>query len=329
MYWGSVKFFKHLIIGTLVLIVLSLLLLGFNILRFTVFAQFNEADDVPGHAQLSAHDHDDNLAGIHNGGETAEDPAPLDSPPLHAAVHETETPVPALLPTDPENKPYQLLLPHLFCAKPDETTAEDKTVYLTFDDGPSRLTGDVLDILKRNNVKATFFLIGKTDELSKTMIKRIADEGHTIGIHTYTHDYKQIYASVDAYLEDFNRIYSLIYETTGITANIFRFPGGSVNAYNKTLSKDLIEEMTRRGFTYYDWNVDAVDTASGATEASITKTVVGQVLSNTRSIVLFHNSDWQKKTVSALDGIIRTLREKGYVFDRLTNKVKPIVFKLN
>ncbi len=120
-----------------------------------------------------------------------------------------------------------------------------KTMYLTFDDGPYvENTARVLDVLKARGIKATFFLVGENVEKNPEMAKRIAEEGHTIGIHCYSHDYKTIYQSVDSYVQDFEKAYQVIKETTGVEAKFFRFPGGSVNAYNKKVCKEIAAEMT-------------------------------------------------------------------------------------
>jgi peptidoglycan/xylan/chitin deacetylase (PgdA/CDA1 family) len=225
-----------------------------------------------------------------------------------------------------KQKPYQLLYPNLYCTKSSEEINQVKTIYLTFDDGPSKETVELLKILKDNNVKATFFVIGKADETSKSILKQIADEGHTIGVHSYTHIYKEIYESVEAYLKDFNSMSNLIYEATGLKPSIYRFPGGSVNSYNEGTYRDIIEEMNRRGFTYYDWNVSSVDTNSNNTAKTLYRNVVNQVSNHSRSIVLFHDSSGKRQTVQALDGIIKDLKEQGYTFDSLSNKIKPIIF---
>ncbi|MBO4461285.1 MAG: polysaccharide deacetylase family protein, partial [Lachnospiraceae bacterium] len=121
---------------------------------------------------------------------------------------------------------------------PDDPEPEDpndnvdpnaKKVYLTFDDGPSHNTELILDILKEYNVKATFFVIGRNDEYSKSLYKRIVDEGHTIALHSYTHRYSSIYASLDAYKEDLQKISDLVYDATGVRSKFIRFPGGSSN----------------------------------------------------------------------------------------------------
>ena len=204
---------------------------------------------------------------------------------------------------------------------------KSKTVYLTFDDGPSAAcTPEVLDILKEYDIKATFFVVGKIDE-NKDIVQRIIDEGHTIGIHTFTHSYEYIYQYMDTYLADFEKLWSQLYEEFSYRAEIFRFPGGSVNTYNYTLSQQIIAEMYRRGFVYFDWNASAEDAASGNPDSDvITARILNGVHNADRSIVLMHDSATMGTTVEALPEIIEQLRDEGYTFDKLDRSVKPITF---
>ena len=124
-----------------------------------------------------------------------------------------------------------------------------KTMYLTFDDGPSEEnTERVLDILKKRNIKATFFLVGENVERHPEIVRRIVREGHTIGIHCYNHDYKALYQSAETYVEDFEHARRVVYETCGVEAQMFRFPGGSINNYNQQVYAEIIKEMTARGY---------------------------------------------------------------------------------
>lgn len=130
-----------------------------------------------------------------------------------------------------------------------------KTMYLTFDDGPFvENTGRVLDILEKRGIKATFFLVGEYVERNPDMARRIVEEGHSIGIHCYRHDYETLYASTDSYIADFERAHQLVLEVTGVDCKMFRFPGGSINSYNQEVKDGIIQEMTERGYIYYDWN---------------------------------------------------------------------------
>lgn len=222
---------------------------------------------------------------------------------------------------------YAALYPELYAAPAQrETLAPDYTVYLTFDDGPSARTAEVLDILKANGIKATFFVTGQTSELAQEMMKRIVDEGHTIAIHTYTHRYTDIYASVEAYLADFERIYNWVYQVTGVYPQIFRFPGGSINAYNKGIYQDLVAEMDRRGFVHYDWNAMCGD-ADGKdhTPEELAQNSLAMV-GRKHVIVLMHDSAVRQTTVACLPAVIAGYRNAGYTFAPLTPEVKAITF---
>lgn len=205
---------------------------------------------------------------------------------------------------------------------------EEKVCYLTFDDGPStENTEKILDVLKKHNIKATFFVIYKDTEKEKAMYKRIVEEGHTIGVHTASHDYEKIYSSVDAYLEDFNKISSHIENITGVKPEIFRFPGGSINSYNGAVYMQIVAEMTRRGYTYYDWNVGSGDASYGtASKDWIVGNVVNGVAKGSSNIILMHDTNAKDTTAQALPEIIERLSARGYRFDKLTKEVKPVTF---
>lgn len=201
---------------------------------------------------------------------------------------------------------------------------ENKTVYLTFDDGPSTNTGKILDILAEHDIKATFFVCGSNTEEGKKLYKRIVDEGHAIGNHTYSHNYKYIYSSEENFLEDFYRLEELIYSVTGVRPEIMRFPGGSNNTVSRRYSDDaFMERITTKilfeGYQYFDWNVDSLD-ASKVTQSKdvIVKAVLNGVLNNDISIVLFHDSWPKTTTVEALPIILKELLDRGYTFEPLT-----------
>lgn len=204
----------------------------------------------------------------------------------------------------------------------------EKTVYLTFDDGPSARTLEILDILKKHNIKATFFVISDEKETSKEIVKKIYDEGHSIGVHSASHSYETIYKSVEHFLKDFEQCLEYIKDITGEVPNIFRFPGGSVNSYNKKICKELTDEMVRRGFTYFDWNVSSDDAVKGYTEESIYSNVMNGCKNHSVSVVLMHDSAPKKATVAALERIIPDLLEQGYTFDRLDETAQPTVFRI-
>lgn len=240
--------------------------------------------------------------------------------------------VPAWKPETPgtDAPSYQLLYPDFYAPQPyNATTEANKTIYLTFDDGPSERTDEILDILKQEGIKATFFVVHyDNSSASHARMRRIVDEGHTLAFHAYVHEYKKIYASVESYLEDAYKIFSEIKEATGYTPSLFRCPGGSRNNHNKAVADEILEEMKRRGFVCYDWNLSVEDSGenSKADAETLVNFLMGYVGNRSRGIVLMHDAPSRKETVKALPMIIEQLRNKGYSFAPLTPDVKPILF---
>lgn len=231
----------------------------------------------------------------------------------------------------PEPPEYQSKYPDFYA--PQEITADealDRTVYLTFDDGPSARTSEILATLASEDVKATFFVVGSTDPNAKQLMKQIVEQGHTLAMHTYSHQYKKIYNSVEDYLDDMYQIFTLIKETTGVTPTHFRFAGGSINSYNYRVYQDIISEMLRRGFIPFDWNVSSGDASAVLlTTNTIVNNVVSGTLKTNRAVVLMHDSLSRTTTSRALPAIIQTLKEAGYSFDKLTPQTKPVLFAYN
>ena len=198
-----------------------------------------------------------------------------------------------------------------------------KTLYLTFDDGPNtENTNTVLDILKEKGIKATFFVVGKNVERNPETTKRIVEEGHTIGIHCYNHDYGVIYNSVDAYVEDFERAREIVYEVTGVEVKLFRFPGGSINSYNKNVYKDIVEAMTAKGYIYYDWNASLEDAVKKPNRDKILKNAKESTLGRKVVVMLAH--DTVDVTVEVLEELIKMFPE--YEFKALNENVEQIKF---
>lgn len=231
-------------------------------------------------------------------------------------------------PPGPEIPAYQQLYPELYAQPHDLNTVDkNKVCYLTFDDGPSARTPEVLSILERYGVKATFFVVGKDTEQSRRWMREIAEGGHAIGVHSYTHDYRKIYDSVEAYLDDFAQEYALIEEATGAAPQIFRFPGGSINAYNGHIYQEIVAEMIRRGFVYFDWNRAAGDAVRNSPSASVlTKNALDKLDTSGRVILLMHDSWSHGNTVAALPAIIEGYQSAGYTLEALTPEVRPIVY---
>ena len=197
-------------------------------------------------------------------------------------------------------------------AKNDPENDRGRKVYLTFDDGPSSNTDAILDILKEYDVKATFFVVGKTDERSVKAYQRIVEEGHTLAMHSYSHRYDEIYESKEAFARDLNSLQEYLYETTGVWPRIYRFPGGSSNTVSKVDMQELIEYLTDIGITYFDWNVASGDAVSRTLPA---ETIVNNCLSGIEkqkeSVILMHDASNKGTTIEALPQIIEAIQEQG------------------
>ncbi len=211
-----------------------------------------------------------------------------------------------------------ILLPVLKTEKADANAV--KTVYLTFDDGPSAVTEDILDILKRENIKATFFVIGPPGAQTEERLLRIVNEGHSVGLHAMDHNYDKIYASCESFFEDLENEQAWIYSVTGIAPKIFRFPGGSKNSHSEEwLKQELITNAKARNWVYYDWNADSSDSLG---EILSPKTIAENVFSSEAIgeetvIVLMHDSSTQKTAPEALEILIEKFRDLGYEFGKL------------
>lgn len=187
-----------------------------------------------------------------------------------------------------------------------------KRAYLTFDDGPSDQTGEILDILKEYDVKATFFVIGR-NERYYPMYKRIVEEGHTLAIHSYSHEYSTIYASYDNFVNDVEKLRKLLYDVTGVDCRYYRFPGGSSNRVTQVPVNDLIDYLDSAGLTYFDWNAlnnDAV--IAGQTPDQLVKNILKDALNYDDTIILMHDLDCCHETVESLPSLIEQLEEHGY-----------------
>ncbi len=363
MYFGSVKFFKHLIYT----IVIALIVISAGLAVFFGI-KYYQASKALGNSPQGYVQIDNNTINIPDGmsleqiylvlsakGYTPEDilmflaenetdnvnsfiakysGGKLDSD--FANADGTETSVDSAAPDqrpiidDPNAPEYTRLFPELYADATDESASvtKDKVVYLTFDDGPSQRTLEILDILDKYDIKATFFMSGgKSDETAEIM-REVAQRGHTLAVHSLSHKYDEVYESVESWLEDFNNTYMSIYDATGVRPQLYRFPGGSVNNYNSHIVEQIIAECTRRGFVYHDWNVSGEDATKSATWSSIYDNVVSGTLnsSSSRAIVLLHDNKDKSNTVNTLDDIIHELRDNDYTFEALDNTIKPITF---
>lgn len=187
---------------------------------------------------------------------------------------------------------------------------EKRKVYLTFDDGPSRYTEEILAILEEEGVKATFFVIGHEGEVYAKRYREIVEQGHTLAMHAYNHDYNKIYRSIDAFSNDLNKIQNLLEETTGVKATIYRFPGGSSNSNMKVPVKKLIQYLNTKGITYYDWNALSEDAIyKNMSAGQLNKNVLKDLKNHNPCIVLMHDLGDRHGTVEALKPLIHRLKE--------------------
>ena len=192
-----------------------------------------------------------------------------------------------------------------------------KTIYLTFDDGPSPYTEKLLNVLAKYDVKVSFF-VKSSNNLS--IISRAGQEGHTIAVHTYSHDYKKIYASEEAFYADMSAIRKLISKYTENITTLFRFPGGSSNTisqlYNRGIMTRLAKGLTDMGYTYFDWNVDSDDAGSARTPEEVFNNITKGLRRCNDAVVLQH--DTKEYSVDAVERVIAWSLVNGYAFAPLT-----------
>ena len=211
---------------------------------------------------------------------------------------------------------------------------EEKTTYLTFDDGPSStVTPKILDILKANNVKATFFLIDYSNE-NEHLVKRIYKEGHTIGIHGYSHEYGKIYSSEEAFMKNITTLRNKIKKTTGCDSSIIRFPGGSSNTvsrdYNLGIMTRLAKLVKKEGYKCFDWNVESGDTdMTTVSKNKIVSKVTANLVKNGDNIVLMHDASAKTTTADALQAIIDYGKNNGFIFLPIDYSTKEVHHKPN
>lgn len=199
--------------------------------------------------------------------------------------------------------------------------SKQKIVYLTFDDGPSVNTAKMLAILAKYNAKATFFVTGTNEEYFH-LIKQASDEGHTIGLHSYVHEYDQIYRTPAAYFNDLKQIEDLVYQQTGHMSKYVRFPGGSSNQVSKQYCNNIMAKLTKeilnRGYQYYDWNSDSKD---GSGTLSVKQLVENATTSNENNIViLFHDANGKENSLKAVEQVIIHYQQRGYVFKAINDQ---------
>ena len=193
----------------------------------------------------------------------------------------------------------------------DDTTT--KKVYLTFDDGPGSQTGKILDILKKNHVKATFFVTGKEDASSKKIYQRIVKEGHTLAMHSYSHIQDVIYDSKEAFEKDLKQINRCLYEATGVHTKFYRFPGGSSTQNTSLPIQNFIDVLNKNHYLYLDWNVISPDiNNANATKEQVVTGVMQGVDAYDTAVVLMYDVADKPMTVKALPSIIKQIKAKNY-----------------
>lgn len=200
---------------------------------------------------------------------------------------------------------------------------EEKIIYLTFDDGPGgKVTTHILDTLKSEGVNATFFLIGNQVKGQEALVKRIHSEGHSIGLHSMSHERSRLYSSNDNFLKEMIESQVIIKEVVGISPTILRFPFGCNNSCYK-LKKSLVDLLHENNFRIYDWNVDTTD---GANSNASKCTLINKAKSNKNTIILLMHCGYINENSSkALPQIIQYYKNQGYTFKAINDET-PEVF---
>ena len=182
-------------------------------------------------------------------------------------------------------------------------------VYLTFDCNPGKNTEAILDVLARYNLKATFFVVGDETGENDAIYQRIVNEGHTLGMNSYSNQYSSIYSSTQSFEEDYTKISNFIYEKTGIESKLYRFPGGSSNRISNVNMAEFVRILNQKGVVYFDWNVSAGDTAVDYTVDDVISNVTEGIMQYKTSVVLLHDDDNKMVTAEALEPLINKLKK--------------------
>ncbi len=321
MYFGSVRFFKNLIFLTVCILILIPTLLAVKYYR-----QLGQSAPEPEPPQTQAQADDAPELGSPDAlfePDGTSDPASSGDAPAPGTPGKQFN-VPSADPPD-----YEKLYPDFYAPQPYAATERaENTIFLTFDDGPSDRTDEILAVLAEKNVKATFFVTGKSNEKDFERMRRIVAEGHTIGMHSYSHVYASLYTSVESFLEDFYKNFNQIREVTGQSPTVFRFPGGSINGYDGGFYQEILSEMIRRGFVPYDWNISSEDAVTTHIQpaATLTANVVRGARGKVRGFVLFHDSEKKTSTPLALASTIDQLRDMGFEFSAITPTTMPVLY---
>ncbi len=224
---------------------------------------------------------------------------------------------------DDEYFPEEIVEEEVEMPVPEEPASVDeihtRKVYLTFDDGPSENTRAILDVLKEYNVKATFFVTGQQALSHPERYREIAQEGHTLAMHSYSHKYSEIYETVDSFGEDLLLLQTFLEETTGVTPMFYRFPGGSSNTVSNMPMSQLCDYLADNGITYFDWNITSKDAVSPMRPAEEIVTNCTQNLENfDNAVILLHDAANKTSTVEALPEVIE------YILAMENTEILPI-----
>jgi len=209
--------------------------------------------------------------------------------------------------------------------QPDQNISYAGQVYLTFDDGPSKLTASILDLLAESNIRATFFVLGEKVLQYPELAQRIVKEGHTIGNHSYNHRYQELYQHPDNFVDQVADTANAIYKTTGVVPYLFRAPGGTYGNFDGS----YLKAVEAAGYTVYDWNVDSGDSRSRDVTAEEMLSTIKSAAVTERMIVLLHDSATHAETVAALPDIIAYFQSLHYEFLAITEETTPITSRLS
>lgn len=208
------------------------------------------------------------------------------------------------------------------------------TIYLTFDDGPSvENTTQILDILSKYDIKATFFILDyKYDSEIEQLVIREFNEGHTIALHGTSHNYSKIYSSLESLIKNFETLQEKVYNSTGFTSNIIRFPGGSSNTVSQKycvgIMSQAVEYFSTTDFVYFDWNVDSMDAGGAKSAEDVYQNVTSNLVKGRDNVILMHDSSDKIYTVQALESIIQFSQNEGYEFKAITSQTPQVVHKV-
>lgn len=208
-----------------------------------------------------------------------------------------------------EPDPYANVITGINSADNMAKDGDKHRVYLTFDCNPGKNTETILDVLARNNLKATFFVVGNEAEEKEAIYQRIVNEGHTLGMNSYSNQYSSIYSSIQSFEEDYSKISSFIYDKTGIESKLYRFPGGSSNRISNVNMAEFVRVLNQKDVVYFDWNVSAGDTAMDYTIDDVISNVTEGIMQYKTSVVLLHDDDSKTVTAEALEPLIRKLEK--------------------